>query len=191
MTFNPLTAPQDYIVLAGQRSPGIARLEGAHTPREFIDRRGFGVSFGWTRFRGCPLPSFKCFITLTTEEDWDAWHEWKPLLARPTEPADQRPDQIFPRLNAPPLEIEHPILADLGITSVVIEDVIQPIESRPGEWTIEIHLKEHRERPVVALERTEGSRVVESNGDRAISAQMAAAQEEIRRYESPEGLAST
>lgn len=159
MTFRPLTEPIDYIVLAGRRSPGIATIEGAATPRDFQERRGFGISFAMLRFRGVRLARFKVLLRLVTDEDWDGWHEWKDLVARPeleSNPRRATPPGAFPRLTAPPMDIEHPILADLGVTSAVVEDQLQPVQSADGEWVIEIRFIEYRA-PVIALERTEGA----------------------------------
>lgn len=159
MTFNPLTAPVDYIVLAGRRSPGLATIEGADTPRNFVERRGFGISFGTLRFRGVGLAHFKVLLRLVSEEDFEAWHDWKSLVARPTSESNPRRkgvSAIMPRLHAPPMDIEHPILADLDITSAVVENVLQPVQTGDGEWTIEIHFGEYRAR-VIALEETQGS----------------------------------
>lgn len=50
------------------------------------------------------------------------------------------------------MTIDHPILADFEITDVVVENVIQPVQTDSGEWMIEIRFIEYHE-PVVALEQ--------------------------------------
>lgn len=170
MTFRPLTEPVDYIVLAGQRSPGLAVIEGVDTPRNFVERRGFGISFATLRFRGVGLAHFKVVLKLYSDDDWDDWHEWKRLVARPSLESRPQPGAIVPRLTAPPLDIDHPILADLGITAVVIENVLQPIQTGDGEWSIEIRMGEYRA-PIVALETTTGARTDNDNAENAIAAQ--------------------
>ncbi|AKF06082.1 hypothetical protein [Sandaracinus amylolyticus] len=189
MTFRPLTEPIDYIVLAGRRSPGIATIEGADTPRDFDERRGFGVSFARLRFRGVKLARFKVLIELVTEQDWDDWHTWKDLVARPEIESDPRrqSSSIFPRLTAPPLDIEHPILADLGITAVVIENALQPVQTDPGKWAIEIRCIEYRA-PIVALEQTQGAR--DRQGDN-IESQIELNSRTIAELSNPAGLAGT
>lgn len=152
MTFRPLTEPRDFIILGGRRSPGLAEIQGAATPRNFDQRRGHGVSGATLRFRGTALADFKVLIRLLTDQHWTDWHAWKDVVARPGgESADAR------RLRAPALDIEHPMLEDLGIRSVVVKDVLQPVQTADGEWTIEIRFLEYRP-PVRTLERTEGSR---------------------------------
>jgi hypothetical protein len=153
MSFRPLTAPIDYIVLAGRRSPGLATIEGASTPREFDERRAFGMGFSLLRFRGVKLARFKVLLRLITVDHWDDWHVWKEVVARPEIAADPRRPT---RPRAPPMEIEHPILADMGIGSVVVENVAQPIQTADGEWTIEIAMIEYRE-PVRQLEQPSGT----------------------------------
>lgn len=196
MTFNPLTTPVDHIVLAGRRSPGLATIEGAGTPRDFEERRGFGISFGRLRFRGVKLARFKVLLVLVTEQHWADWHEWKGLVARPEIESDpRRQSTTFPRLTAPPMDIEHPILADMGITSCVVEDALQPVQTGDGEWTIEIRCIEYRA-PIVALEATQGSRAVELTKAMGVDAdniqnQIGAYDREIAELENPRGLAGS
>lgn len=185
MTFRPLTDPVDYIVLAGLRSPGIATIEGAETPRNFDERRGFGVSFASLRFRGVSLARFKVLLRLYTEKHWDDWHEWKSIVARPSSESNPRRGPIQ-RLTAPPMEIEHPILSDLGITSVVVENVVQPTQTDDGEWTIEIRCIEYRA-PVIALETTEGAADRTENDN--VERQIAANSRLIEQLSNPRGLA--
>jgi hypothetical protein len=45
------------------------------------------------------------------------------------------------------LDIVHPVLEDVEIRSVVVENVSQMTQTDDGEWTVEIQLIEHR--PVV------------------------------------------
>ena len=42
MAFDPIASPVDYIVLAEQRSPGVATVRGAASMREWIERGGYG-----------------------------------------------------------------------------------------------------------------------------------------------------
>ena len=192
MAFQPLTSPVDYIVLANRRSPGLATIEGLETPRNFVERRGFGTSFASLRFRGVSLSRFKVMLRLYTDQDWADWDAWKSLVRRPVQATGER--GVGRRL-APALTIEHPILADFEITDVVVENVIQPVQTADGEWTIEIRFIEYHE-PVVALEQPRSNQ----NGPRQpydpAEATIAAQSAEIARLEaeyelsSPRGRAS-
>ena len=86
MPWDPITQPVDYVLLAGQRSPGIATVEGASSPRAWDQRRGYGLSGATVVFRGLRLAQFKVFVRLCTEADWQAWEAWRPLVARPPFP---------------------------------------------------------------------------------------------------------
>lgn len=144
--WNPLTSPVDYVVLAGQRSPGLATLDGWGSPRQWDERRGYGVTGATVVYKGTKLARGRLSIRLITEADWEAWEAWRPLVQRP--PSDQRPRA---------LDIQHPVLEGLGIRSVVVEDVSQPAPTGDtGEYTIEIKLLEFRE-PQRAVVRPRGS----------------------------------
>jgi hypothetical protein len=143
--WNPITEPVDYVLLADQRSPGLAELQKASSPRRWDERRGYGLSGARVVYRGIALSHFTLLLRLYTVEDWDAWHEWKALVQR-------APDQTRPRA----LDFSHPITDELGIRSVVVENVLQPVQTADGEWTIEIGLIEYRT-PTPALLRPDGS----------------------------------
>ena len=70
MTFNPITDPVDYFELAGRRSPGIAVLKNADSPRRWDERRGYALSGGFLRFRGIGLARPIFTLRLLTEEDF-------------------------------------------------------------------------------------------------------------------------
>lgn len=145
MTFNPVTNPVDYILLANQRSPGIAEVNATNSPRRWDERRGYALSGARVVYRGIGLARPIVTLRLYTEDDWNDWHEWRQIVQRP--PVGER---------AHALDIWHPILEDLNINSVVVEDVLQPKQTADGEWSIDIKFIEYR-RPVLNLEVPEGS----------------------------------
>jgi hypothetical protein len=202
VTFQPLTEPVDFILLAGKRSPGIAEFIGAGSPRRWDERKGYGRGGAFVVYRGNGLAHFAVQIRLYTDADWADWHAWAPIVHRPpvdlaaqraaqgptaigagiaglggsaqqgssagagiagtsgaavgaTRPPRQTPITPFgerPRA----LEIWHPILEDLGIRAVVVENVLQPVQTADGEWTHEIKFIEYR-RPQLALARPDGA----------------------------------
>jgi hypothetical protein len=145
MSFDPLRSPIDYVVLAGRRSPGLAELQGFSSPRRWDERRGYALSGGTLVFRGIGLSRGKLLLRLLSEQDFEDWRAWSEIVQRP--PLGER---------ARSLEIQHPILEDLGIRAVVVEDVKQPAQTADGEWTVEIALIEWR-RPQLALSRPDSS----------------------------------
>lgn len=145
MTFSPLTTPIDYVLLAGERSPGVADVTGADSVRELQERRGYGLGGAFVVYKGIKLIKPKITLKLFTPEHWEAWHEWKRIVERP--PTGRR---------ARAVDIWHPILEDQGVTSVLIESVSQPTQTADGEWSIVIACTEYR-RPVRALATPSGS----------------------------------
>jgi hypothetical protein len=145
MSWNPLAQPVDYILLSGQRSPGIAEVTGASSPRRYDERRGYGLSGATVVFKGIGLTRCTVKLRLYTEQHWADWEAWKPLIDRP--PLGSRPKA---------LDIWHPFLEALEVKSVVVEDVSQPEQTDDGEWTIEIKFVQYR-KPTLALAKPEGS----------------------------------
>jgi len=140
MTFNPELAPVDYILLANRRSPGLAVVNAASSPRKWDERKGYALSGARVIFRGIGLARPIVTLRFLSSQDWLDWHAWRDLVQRP--PLGVR---------ARALDIWHPILEDLGIVSVVVEDVLQPKQVADGEWNVDIKFIEYR-RPVFTLE---------------------------------------
>jgi len=157
MAFNPETNPVDYILLANRRSPGIAVVNAATSLRQWDERRAYGLSGSIVVYRGVKLARPIVTFRLLSSTDWDEWHEWSTMLARPTITVSRQAQTESVAIQRPriqgarPLDIWHPILEDLGIASVVIEEVTQPKQVDDGEWNIDVKFIEYR-RPVIALE---------------------------------------
>lgn len=148
MAWNPLEQPCDYILLAQRKSPGVAELVGASSPRKWDEQQGLGLSGAFILFRGRGLAHFSVKLKLYTPADWAAWDAWRPLLKLPT--------QRFGRGTAVgALDIWHPLLQPLDIKAVAVEEVMQAEQTDHGEWTIEIKLVEFR-RPKLGLAKPEG-----------------------------------
>lgn len=146
MAWNPLEQPVDYIKLGGVRSPGLAEVLGATSPRKWEERGGYGLSGSTVVFRGVGLCKFTVKLKLYTEEDWTAWNAWRPIVAKP--PFGTR---------AKALDIWHPLLEQLEVKAAVVEEVSQPEQTDNGEWTITLKFIEFR-RPKVALAKPEGAK---------------------------------
>jgi hypothetical protein len=164
MTFDPIRTPVDYALVAGTRTPGLCEILGANSPRRWDVRRGTAFSGATVVYRGTDLAKPTMRLRLYTEQHWQDWHAFAPLVLRelPPDAADvaqrQRRGQSPPPAQRRPraLDIWHPILEDLGIRSVVVEDVLQPVQTGDGEWTIDVKLIEYRV-PVFALAQPEGA----------------------------------
>ena len=134
MSWNPISNPIDYFILQGKKSPGIARVQRAGSPRKFDERGGYGASGSVLVFMGRRLATFDAVIELYTVDDWDAWRAFMPLTARP--PIGQRPKS---------LDIWHPYLVDLEIKSCVVTDALQPEPMDQGGHSITIQFQEWRQ----------------------------------------------
>lgn len=165
MSWNPIEEPTDFALVAGQRTPGLCDVKKAGSPRAWDERRGYGLSGSTLVFRGTRLAEFSLCLRLYTVEHWADWHAFKRIVARP---------EAGTRATA--LDVVHPQLAEVEITSAVVKDVLAPVQtSDEGEWTIEIQMQEFR-RPVVTVAPVAASSPrVENNADRAIEAQIEAA----------------
>jgi hypothetical protein len=145
MTWNPLDQPIDYVVLGGQKTPGLATIVGASSPRKWDERAGYALSGATVWYHGLGLARFSLMLRLYTAEEWAAWDAFRPLVATP------------PRTRAAKgLQIEHPLLAHVGITAVVVDELMAPEQTDDGEWTIEIRLIEFRQ-PKVALAKPDAA----------------------------------
>lgn len=158
MSWNPIEEPTDFAVVAGQRTPGLCDVKKAGSPRRWDKRRGYGLSGSTLVYRGTDLGEFSLCLRLYTVDDWNAWHAFKGVVRRPE--AGRR---------ATALDIVHPQLAEVDITSAVVLDVLAPVQTSPeGEWTIEIPMQEFR-RPVVTVAPVAASSPrTENNADLAL-----------------------
>jgi hypothetical protein len=145
VSWNPLDNPVDKVGLGGKLTPGLAEIVGADSPRQWDERTGYGLSGATVFFHGIKLSHFSIKLRLFTAADWDDWHAFKPLVDKP--PIGKRPRS---------LDVSHPLLEDLGIRSVVVENVSVPEQSDDGEWSIEIKVIEFR-KPKFTMAKPEGS----------------------------------
>jgi|SRR6478752_6063248 len=152
--FDPYVTPIDYILLAGQRSPGIAVVSGAADVRKWDVRQGYGLSGGITVFRGRDISHFTVTLKLVTAKDWADWDTFKPLVARP--PFGTKPKSM---------SVWHPWLAMLDISSAGVEEVGQPEEDGDtGAYSIPIKFLETRE-PKFALAKPEAAATAPKSTD--------------------------
>jgi hypothetical protein len=111
------TPHQDFIVLQGLPSPGVAVVRGASSPRNWDVQKGYGLTGATTIFTGEDLAKFDVDILA-----WETQHfiEWE-VFARAT--------LVNPPIGARPISmsIQHPLLnaAPLSILQVVVTNVTQ------------------------------------------------------------------
>lgn len=136
---------QDFVRIGGKQSPGACSIVKAGTPRKWDVRQGWGLVGAAVYFVGDQPAKFDVIITLWEDSHWSDWSDFATVLAKP--PKGTRPKAVG---------IQHPILTTppLSITSVVIEDVSQPILSEFGDWDIVISCLEYRA-PLPVLGKTD------------------------------------
>jgi hypothetical protein len=140
---DPHTNPEayDYFTLNGTESPGLCEVVGAGSPRNWDERKGYGLSGSILVFTGNALAKFSIKIRIgydgargrTIAEQWAEWETFRELVQKP--PKGTRPKA---------LEIYHPFLEDLVIKSVVVEDRIQFTQVDNGVFETEIKFHEYR-----------------------------------------------
>jgi len=129
---------QDYIILAGAPSPGLAVVRGAGSPRKWDVRDGYGLTGAVCVFMGEGLAAFDVDVFCWEPQHFLAWQAFARLtLANP--PIGARPMS---------LSIEHPVLNDvpLSISQVVVTNVTQ-WEQAPddtGLWVRTISFLQYR-----------------------------------------------
>lgn len=145
---NPLATPDlyDYIVLAGKKSPGLCDVSGASTPRDWDVRKGYGLSGATVVYTGDGLAKFTVRLLLWEEAQFDAWDVWRALVKKT--PAGTKPKAQ---------DISHPFLAELGITSAVVEDELQWVQVEPGLFAKDIKFLQFRGKPAASLGKPTGS----------------------------------
>jgi hypothetical protein len=141
----PLTEPIDFVTFAGHRTPGIAEISGAGSPRRWDERESYGFSGAFVVYHGQNLSHFSVRVRLITEQDWIDWYGFKPIIDRVPLGKIQRP-----------VDIVHPLLGMLGIHAAVVEDVTQASQVEDGIWEVEIKCIEYRS-PRLALAAAKGA----------------------------------
>lgn len=126
---------QDYIVLAGQQSPGRATVQGAALERKWDVRDPQGASGANAIYYGEKLIRFQVRIDLWTPEQFADWTKFAKLLQK--EPAGRIATAMrisHPLLNVPPLNIQ----------DVVVENCSQMTEDDDGMFSCTIDFLQFR-----------------------------------------------
>lgn len=155
MAWNPYTEPVNYVMFAGQRTPGIAEVIGANAPRRWDERESYGWSGAFIVYHGQKLSHFTVRLRLYTEQDWEDWAAFKPLV-----------DKVPLGKRQGPLDLVHPQLAQVGIKSAAVEDVYIEELYDPGVWQIDIKMIEYRS-PRLALAQARGSKATPADPEDA------------------------
>jgi hypothetical protein len=123
---NPIEAPQawDHITIGQTDSPGLCWLKGFKRSYGWDIKKGKGALGATLTFTQRPPAKGTVEFHLWLRAHFDAWDQFLPLLKYdPTKKTTQA------------IDIYHPALADIFITSVVTEDIGQFEHSGEGLYT--------------------------------------------------------
>jgi hypothetical protein len=142
-----------YIILSAAgvslASPGVAKIKGAGSPREWDIRKGYGFSGASLVFTGTGLAKFDVDIFIWEDAHWVAWELFSALLTNPPPPPGVMPTS---------LGIDHPLLNKKPwlITKVVVEDISSWEVSDTGLWSLTISMLQYRKPKPAILPPLEG-----------------------------------
>lgn len=138
----------DRVKFAGQYlSPGLCRIEGAALINKWDVRAGYGIIGGTAWFVGTELSEFAITFLLYDDRDWADWDTVRPLFAT---------RQRTPSWKG--IDVEHPSLAEVGITAAVVKTIEQPVpEDELGTWAIKINFIAYPKRPQLKAVKAEGA----------------------------------
>lgn len=131
----------DTVTIDGKQSPGLAEVRGAAQIMDWDVQKGIMLSGAFVRYTGDNLAKFTITIKIGYDgfggksaiQQWEAWEEFKKVIAKP--PRGARPTAK---------SIWHPWLAELGIMSMVIEERSQFEEVAPSVWATTIKCLQFR-----------------------------------------------
>lgn len=149
---------QDWIELAGEKSPGVAVVRGAGNPRNWDVRQGYGLTGATVIFTGVGLAKFEVDIFCWRNSHFEDWKKFaKKVLMAPASDAATAANAGKKSLS---MAITHPALNDppLSIKQVVVEDVTQWEQSPDagGLWSRTIKFLEYRQPKPALVKPFEG-----------------------------------
>lgn len=146
MAFDPLETPIDFVLVNGQRTPGIAEVTDADAEVHWDSRQGYGLSGAFPIGGWNELVKFQINIRLITHQDWVAWDAFRRIVKK-------APAGKYPRS----LNVTHPWLAMQDVSAAVVTGVYQP---KPIDddtvWLARIGMLEWR-RPKLQLVKPEAA----------------------------------
>lgn len=172
--------PQDWIKLAGFRSPGLCEIVGARMELEYLVKQPPGATGTRMLYKRRKPSEFEVKIRCYTAEDLAGFEAWRAsVLVQP----DKRSVVKLAAVNitdaagtrtAQAMDIHHPILADLGINAVVVLSVSQLERVHDsGVWQCTIKFLQFIGLPEITQAEMDGSQadpVPESDADKEIKA---------------------
>ena len=123
--------------------PGRVRVQGAGAVYQWEVRPGYGRSGAVVVGMGPGISKFTLFVDMWLSEHFVQWEVAKVVLAPPK-----------PLLPTMAIYVSNPILADVGITEIVVEERGQ-VDTSGAVWTVPIKCMQYR-KPMPALVKPRG-----------------------------------
>jgi hypothetical protein len=118
--------------IAGVVSPGVCEISEAKRGFEFDVKKGKGAFGATATFVGRPPARLTLKFSFWQASQFAAWDQYRPLFKYdPTKKAIQA------------IDIYHPSLADIDITSVVCEEIGAIVHEGSGLFTVTVKLLEY------------------------------------------------
>jgi hypothetical protein len=153
MAVDPVSNPSAYdkIILAGKESPGRAKLNFPTRDEGWEKQESKGEEGGETVPNGPKLIDFEVELYLWKErmrgiDHFARWEAWKPLLLKPVAKGARRA-----------LDIYHPQLDGLGITSVVVGTWTEPQPDGKGGGTVKLKFIQYKPSKPKSTKKPSGS----------------------------------
>lgn len=137
---DPVGNPQawDTVTVAGMKSPGLIPKGGLRCPRKFKwdTKEGKGAQGGTSTFVGRPLPDGSLKLQFWLTAHFLEWSFFLPLLKY--DPTKRAPSAV---------DIYHPSLADLDISSIVVDEIGNIEHAGDGLYEVEVKFHEYSPPP--------------------------------------------
>lgn len=175
---NPFDHPEvyDVVQIGGVRSPGVIKpggITGFKREHEWDIKKGKGAQGASLSYVQRPPAQGSITFTLVDRIHFEQWEDFRPqFLYDPT------------KTNPQAVDIFHPVLADLGIGSVVANSISQFENDGYGEWHCTVDFTEYFPPPkksVVGVPTTSLTETLTKNKDGKDPAVQDAQQAEIQR----------
>lgn len=182
--------PQDWIKLAGFKSPGLCDIVGARMEFEYLVKQPPGSTGTRMVYKRRKPSEFEVKIRCYTAEDLAGFEAWRAkVLVQPDKRSVVKlgpvTDAAAGSRTAQAMDIHHPILADLGINAVVVLAVSQLERIHDaGIWQCTIKFLQFIGLPKISQAEMDGSQaepVPESEAEKEIKALTGQAQALARK----------
>lgn len=152
---NPITDPRDFdtLVLAGMETPGRAIISSPNRSYQWDVKVGKGAFGSTTTFTGRVPAKFNVELSFWRKSHFDKWETLYQKLRYDPSKIRYNPDTRWVS-GVSPVDIFHPVLAQLDINTVVVEEIAGLTHAGKGLWKVAIKFLEYYPPPKVSVVAT-------------------------------------